>query len=117
MLRRRISQLLLIIVVIGFVTATALSVRSFAAYMKQDRTALRCSGWIAAQAQQEYFRRVEALMRYRYDEGGADLETLALRLDIFWSRLDLMVNGEEAALLRSMPMVVSSADDIVRRLK
>src|SRR5437762_6479382 len=102
MLRRRISQLVLVTAVIGFVAATGLSVRSFGHYVQQDRTALRWAGWIAAQAQQEYFRLIEALMRYRYGETDSG-DALAMRLDIFWSRLDLMVRGEEAVMLRSIP--------------
>src|SRR5262249_35932537 len=85
--------------------ATALSVRSFAAFTAYNHDALRWAGWIAAQAQQEYHRLMEALAQLRAGDPAIDRDALALRLDLFWSRLELMRSGEESVLLRATPGV------------
>src|SRR5262249_45820858 len=85
-----IWQALLACAVLGFAVATALSVQSFGAYPAYNRDALRWAGWIAAQAQQEYHRLMEALAQRSAGDPTVDAEALALRLDLFWSRLEIM---------------------------
>src|SRR5262245_33888459 len=103
--RHWIWQVLLAGAVLAFVVATALSVRSFAAFTAYNHDALRWAGWIAAQAQQEYHRLMEALAQLRAGDPAIDRDALALRLDLFWSRLELMRSGEESVLLRAIPEV------------
>jgi two-component system cell cycle sensor histidine kinase PleC len=98
-------QALLACAVLGFVIATALSIRSFAAFTAYNRDALRWAGWLAAQSQQEYHRLMEVLARFRAGDAEVDRDALELRLDLFWSRLDLMRDGEESVLLRALPDV------------
>jgi two-component system cell cycle sensor histidine kinase PleC len=102
--------------VLGFVVATALSVRSFAAFTAHDRNALRWGGWIAAQAQQEYSRLMETLAQLRAGDPEIDRAAVALRLDLFWSRLELMRGGDEAVLLRAIPEVDTAISAIMTRL-
>ena len=59
------------------------------------------SAWIAAQANLEHARL--GLAVERYFAGHATRDDLLLRLDLFWSRLPLIVSGPEAALLRRLP--------------
>jgi two-component system cell cycle sensor histidine kinase PleC len=114
--RHWIWQVLLAGAVLGFVVATALSVRSFASFTAYNRDALRWAGWIAAQAQQEYHRLMEAMAQLRAGDPAVDRDTLALRLDLFWSRLELIRSGEESVLLRAIPEVEARTDAIMTRL-
>jgi two-component system cell cycle sensor histidine kinase PleC len=114
--RSWIWQAVLACAVLGFVVATALSVRSFADFTAYNRDALRWAGWIAAQTQQEYHRLMEALAQLRAGDPAVDRDALALRLDLLWSRLDIMRSGEESVLLRAMPEVDAGTAAIMARL-
>ena len=58
--------------------------------------------WLATQAEVEYLRFLGALDRYGAGEAEPSRDQLLQRFDIFWSRLPLLVKGEESKHLRAI---------------
>jgi len=74
------------------------------------------SAWQAFQAEFELQRLLYTLQRQRGGEGGTP-EELEKRFDIFWSRLPLLIEGEDTALIREATGVEKLVPDLLARLE
>ena len=73
--------------------------------------------WLAVQAQTEYLRFADALDRYGLGDPAVSRETLVRRFEIFWSRLPLMMAGDESKLLRTLPGVPETVEGMIAALE
>ena len=76
----------------------------------------RSGSWMLVQAQVEYLRLHEAIDRVRLDDDPALRDELWLRFDIFWSRIPLVLESDEALGVRRISGVVATFEEIDRRL-
>ena len=58
--------------------------------------------WVATQAEVEYLRFLDAIDRYGAGESEPSRDALLLRFEIFWSRLPLLVAGDDTMHLRAI---------------
>jgi PAS domain S-box-containing protein len=63
----------------------------------------RTSSWIAAQVQAEYLRFYAALTTYWADPSDEARANMMQRLDVFWSRLPVALEGDESKQVREIP--------------
>ena len=73
--------------------------------------------WLATQAEVEYLRFLGALDRYGAGEAEPSRDALLLRFDIFWSRLPLLVKGEESKHLRAIEWLGDSVARAIASLE
>ena len=73
--------------------------------------------WLAVQAQTEYLRFADALDRYGLGDPAASHEVLVQRFEIFWSRLPLMLAGDESRLLRTLPGMPETVEEMMAQLE
>ncbi len=73
--------------------------------------------WLAVQAQTEYLRFVDVLDRYGLGDPAVSREMLVQRFEIFWSRLPLMLAGDESKLLRTLPGMAETVEEMVAGLE
>ena len=99
----------------ALVVFTVSLVLSFHKVREQQETILKVSRetrWNALQADYELQRLLRALDAYALGYGDVDREALVERLDIFWSRMPLLVEGSDGELITAM----SDAESVVPRV-
>jgi PAS domain S-box-containing protein len=67
----------------------------------------RTSSWIAAQVQAEYLRFYGALTAYWADPSDEARAHMMQRLDVFWSRLPIALEGDESKQVREIPQAAA----------
>jgi len=72
----------------------------------------RSGNWMLVQAQVELLKLRQAIAAHRLAPAAAAAGELSLRFDIFWSRIPLVLESDEAAGVRRVPEVVG----VMRRL-
>ena len=73
--------------------------------------------WVAAQAGMERLRLLETLERYYRGDPAVDGDALLLRFDLFWSRVPLLISGNEAKRLREHEGIDRLIADLQSSLK
>ena len=73
--------------------------------------------WLTVQTQTEYLRFAQTLDRYGLGDTAVSREALVQRFDILWSRLPLMLAGDESKFLRTLPGVAETVEGMIARLE
>src|SRR3546814_4703689 len=82
-------------VVIGLFVLTLIVANSLETLRRQTEDLLRSSYWMAAQSEIELLRFLRALDDHQRGAPEAGAHALALRFEILWSRMSLILEGEE----------------------
>src|SRR3546814_11858605 len=93
-------------VVIGLFVLTRIVANSLETLRRQTEDLLRSSYWMAAQSEIELLRFLRALDDHQRGAPEAGANALALRFEILWSRMSLILEGEEGAFVREVPGAV-----------
>ncbi len=75
------------------------------------------SAWNVFQAEFELQRLLYALQRYASREEAEDREAFRKHFDIFWSRLPLLIEGEDPALVREVSRAEEVVPDLIATLE
>ena len=73
--------------------------------------------WGAVQAEIEYLRFLSALDQHGHGEPKSDEQMLQQRFDIFWSRLPLLLEGNESEHIRTIPGVPELIESLLATLE
>lgn len=112
--RLRIAALA--VLAVGFVAAGVYGLSDAIGQANAIARYLRTSNWMVAQAQAEYLNFYQALASFAAEanpNGKTDVET---RFEIFWSRLPLLLEGEESSDIRDIPGAVESVEAILDQM-
>ena len=109
--------LLPVVAVITFAVSLSWGVQRLNIQQELLHSSESTGGWIATQAEIERLKFVEALHRYVNGAEGASHEELMLRFEIFWSRVGVILNGEEGKVLRQIDGVGEHAGELLRILQ
>src|SRR3546814_3835264 len=85
-------------------------------YRTTEAERMRLGGWTAGQAEIEGVRLQRALDRLVLGDPTIDASDAALRLEIFWSRLNIILESSEGEPVREVPGAVDLVSGIVRQL-
>jgi signal transduction histidine kinase/predicted MFS family arabinose efflux permease/ActR/RegA family two-component response regulator len=77
----------------------------------------RVNIWLLAQTEIEYQNMIEALDRFVIGDADTTKETLEERFELFWSRLPILLHGEQSAQLRLVDGLVESTTGIIASLE
>jgi signal transduction histidine kinase/ActR/RegA family two-component response regulator len=77
----------------------------------------RINVWFLAQVEKEYLRTMESLAQFGLSPSAATKEAFVERIDIFWSRLPVLLKGPQAAGLREIEGLVGTVNAITRQLE
>ncbi|MFQ5774294.1 MAG: PAS-domain containing protein [Kiloniellaceae bacterium] len=77
----------------------------------------RINVWFLAQIEIEYLRLLEALDRYIIEDAGVDKDALMLRFEILWSRLPVLLDGDQTEALRAVPGFTETVSDLLEVLR
>jgi signal transduction histidine kinase/CheY-like chemotaxis protein len=77
----------------------------------------RVNIWFLAQTEIEYLNMIEALDRFAIGDADATKEKLEERFELFWSRLPILLHGEQSAQLRLVDGLVESTSGIIASLE
>lgn len=111
-MRRYLGHILAAAVLTAFVAAGAYSFSRMTAQYGLFMDYFRTGNWIATQANFEYLRLVEAISSYYADPSPEAREQILTRLDLFWSRLPLVLEGEEGLKIRGL----TGAAEMIQRI-
>ncbi|MCC7048079.1 MAG: PAS-domain containing protein [Alphaproteobacteria bacterium] len=112
-MNRLASHSIAALVVAAFTVACAFSSVRLAQQFDVFMDYFRTGNWIATQANVEYLRLAEELSAYQVEPAPAKKDGLLTRLDVFWSRLPLILEGEEGLKVRSLPGATEAVRGIV----
>ncbi|MEQ1902467.1 MAG: histidine kinase dimerization/phospho-acceptor domain-containing protein, partial [Devosia sp.] len=96
---------------LGFAASLATSFYNLRKYESVGQIELTDSTWIVAQTKIDFHRLLDALALYAYGDESVDMDALSGRLDAYWSRLPLYLEGEEGARFSR----ITGLWDLVRR--
>ncbi|MCC6470508.1 MAG: PAS-domain containing protein [Alphaproteobacteria bacterium] len=111
-MRRPATHSVAALVVAAFTVACVFSSIRLAQQFDVFMDYFRTGNWIATQANVEYLRLAEELSAFQAEPGKAKKDGLLTRLELFWSRLPLILEGEEGLKVRALP----GASEAVRRI-
>ena len=92
----------LAVAVVAFSASLVWGVHRLAVLQEDHFANESMASWVATQAEVEYLRFLDALDRYGNGAAEPSRDELLLRFEVFWSRLPLLVEGEESKHLRAI---------------
>lgn len=101
----RLLPAALVLTTIGLFVATGLLYQSESRQRELLAVSVRTSGWVAYQAQLEYVKASASMEVAIADPSARHLDDLALRLELFLSRLPILYESEEGKLLNSIELL------------
>ena len=78
------------------------------------REATRTGAWITSQAALERYRFLDVLQRYVQGDSDVSTDDVLLRFDLFWSRVPLLMAGQEAVKLQNAAALPALVADLER---
>ncbi|MBL8705120.1 MAG: PAS-domain containing protein [Rhodospirillales bacterium] len=115
-MRRYLGHIAAAVVLVAFLAAGAYSFVRMTAQFGLFMDHFRTGNWIATQANVEYLRLTETISSYQADPSAEARSDMLTRLDLFWSRLPLVLEGEEGKKIRSLPGAAASIQAIIADL-
>jgi PAS domain S-box-containing protein len=100
---RRLRAAGLAALILAFLVAAGYGVVDATKQLSLITKYFRISSWIAAQVQAEYLRFYGAVTAYWADPSAAARADMMQRLDVFWSRLPIALEGDESRQVREIP--------------
>lgn len=93
------APVLLMVLTLTFGAMMALVFREQVAAQARLSTSLRTTGWTLYQAGVEFYRFHNSLDRYANEPTQSNARNLKLRYEIFWSRMPILWESEEARII------------------
>jgi PAS domain-containing protein len=93
----------LAVLILGFLVAAGYGIVDATKQLSFISRYFQTSSWIAAQVQAEYLRFYGAVTGYWAEPSEASQRRMFERLDVFWSRLPVALEGEESSQVREIP--------------
>lgn len=110
------THVLLMVLTLTFGAMMALVFREQVAAQARLSASLRTTGWTLYQAGVEFYRFHNALDRYAIEPTKSHARNLQLRYEIFWSRLPILRESEEARIIERSVDIQSYIDPIEAEL-
>ena len=104
-MRRWTGHAAIAAVVLAFTVASGYSALRLTQQFSTIIEYLRTSNWMAAQANFEYLRLTQAVTVFQLEPTPQARQAMMTRLELFWSRLPLILEGEEGRYTRFLPGV------------
>jgi PAS domain S-box-containing protein len=93
----------LAVLILGFLVAACYGIVDATKQLSFISRYFQTSSWIAAQVQAEYLRFHGAVTGYWAEPSPAAQQFMFERLDVFWSRLPVALEGDESSQVRKIP--------------
>jgi|GEM_PF-1161244 len=103
-------------VVVGLFLLTLHVANSLEDLWRRIEEQQRASYWVAAQTEIELLRFLRALDAHERGDLPDGVDDLVLRMEIYWSRLLVILEGAEASLIRKIPGAVDLANEAIDAL-
>ena len=103
----------LAVLILGFLVAGCYGIVDATKQLSLIGRYFQTSSWIAAQAQAEYLRLYGAVTAYWAEPSEASQREMFERLDVFWSRLPVALEGDESSQVREIPGAAATLRGIV----
>jgi PAS domain S-box-containing protein len=105
--RKAAPGLLVGVIIVVFVVAALVSAARLIGEKELIFSSYRRGTWAVVQIETEYLKLRHNLAEFRAEPPGATLEELELQLELFWSRLPILLDNEDGGELRAIPGVVA----------
>ena len=102
----------LAVLIFGFLVAACYGIVDATKQLSLISRYFQTSSWIAAQVQAEYLRFHGAVTAYWAEPSAAAQEFMFERLDVFWSRLPVALEGDESSQVREIPGAAATLKSI-----
>lgn len=106
--RKAAPGLLVGVIIVVFVVTALLSAARLIGEKELIFSSYRRGTWGVVQVETEYLKLRHDLAEFRAEPPGATLEDLELQLELFWSRLPILLDSEDGGELRAVPGVVAT---------
>ena len=103
--------------VLAFVVSLSWSINSLSVQEEILQSSTSSGGLTAVQAEVEFLRLLETLDRYRLGDQRVTHDDLAIRFEIFWSRLPIILKGTGSEPLRAIPGLSEAVQGMLATLE
>ena len=110
---RRVRAAGLAVLIFGFLVAACYGIVDATKQLSFISRYFQTSSWIAAQVQAEYLRFYGAVTAYWAEPSADSQGQMFERLDVFWSRLPIALEGDESSQVREIPGAAATLKSIV----
>jgi signal transduction histidine kinase len=116
-LRRPGRLVALALLVVAFMVLLAFSFQAIVDQQRQIDRDIRVNNWFLAQMQIELLRTMEAVQGLAADHPGVTKDIVIERFDVFWSRLPVLLEGEQTAGLRNVEGLTDFVKNAIKHLE
>ncbi len=102
----------LAVLILGFLVAACYGIVDATKQLSFISRYFQTGSWIAAQAQAEYLRFYGSVTGYWAEPSEAAQQVMFERLDVFWSRLPVALEGDESSQVREIPGAAATLKSI-----